>query len=257
MGILATTVIGLLVGILGTGAGGVLGLWFNLRGRNSLSFLLAASGGVMISISLVELVPEAIEVGNKGWAAVGLLLGTLALFVLDMLLPHTHNALVRAGKGQERGAYHGQKMTKLRSMGLLIGLGIAMHNIPEGLAIGAAYAHEEALGIGVAFLIAAQNIPEGMAMAVPLRAGKVRTLDIILSTMAAGLPMGLGALVGAVFGAISPPFLSISLGFAAGAMMYVVSDELIPEAHLCGSEQYPTIGLVTGIFIGVVAIFIM
>lgn len=254
---MATTVIGFLAGILGTGAGGVLALWFDLRGQKSLSFLLAASGGVMISISLVELVPEAIEVGSKGWAAVGLLLGTLSLFVLDMLLPHTHNALVRAGKGRERGAYHGQRMTKLVSMGLLIGLGIAIHNVPEGLAIGAAYAHEKSLGAGVAFLIAAQNVPEGMAMAVPLKAGKVRMLDVILYTMAAGLPMGLGALAGAAFGAISPPFLSISLGFAAGAMMYVVSDELIPEAHLCGSEQYPTIGLVTGIFIGIIVIFIM
>lgn len=228
----------------------------------------------MISISLVDLVPEAIEVGSKGWASVGLLLGTLSLLALDMILPHTHSDLVRAGKGrngrqqetchgykashgQGWETYHGQRMAKLRSMGLLIGLGIAMHNVPEGLAIGAAYAHEQAFGIGIALLIAAQNIPEGMAVVVPLRAGKVRPLNAIIWTAAAGLPMGLGTLAGASFGAVSPHVLSISLGFAAGAMMYVAGDELIPEAHLSGSEQYPTIGLVTGIVVGVMASFII
>lgn len=225
----------------------------------------------MISISLVDLVPEAIEVGSKGWASLGLLLGTVSLLALDMILPHMHSDPVRIGKGQEwevchgqkarhgRGweIYHGQRIAKLRSMGLLIGLGIAMHNVPEGLAIGAAYAHEQAFGVGIAFLIVAQNVPEGMAIAVPLRAGKMGPLNVIICTMVAGLPMGLGALAGVAFGAVSPHFLSICLGFAAGAMMYVAGDELIPEAHLSGSEQYPTIGLVTGIVVGVIASFIV
>lgn len=254
MSIIRPTVIGLLTGVLGTGAGGVLALLLNFGGGASLSFLLAASGGVMISISLVELIPEAIEVGSKGLAAIGLLLGVVILFILDMVLPHTHSSLFGCDK---RGAYHGERAAKMRSAGVLIGLGIAMHNLPEGLAIGAAYAHQESLGFGVSLMIALHNIPEGMAMAVPLRAGKVNPGSIVWSTVLAGVPVGIGALIGAGLGQVSPVILSVSMGFAAGAMMYVVSDELIPEAHLCGHGEYPTIGLVVGIFLGILAIFIL
>ncbi len=253
MSVIRTAIIGLLTGVLGTGAGGVLALLLDFSGAR-LSFLLAASGGVMISISLVELVPEAIEVGSKGLAAVGLLLGVVVLFILDMVLPHTHSSLFGCNK---RGVYHGERVAKMRSAGLLIGLGIAMHNLPEGLAIGAAYAHEESLGFGVSLMIALHNIPEGMAMAVPLRAGNVSPGGVVWSTILAGVPVGIGSLVGAVLGQVSPVVLSISMGFAAGAMMYVVSDELIPEAHLCGHGQYPTIGLVVGVFVGILAIFIL
>ncbi len=208
----------------------------------------------MISISLVELIPEAIEVGSKAMAAAGLLMGVLALFILDMVLPHTHGSLFRCEK---RGVYHGERTAKMRSMGLLIGLGIAMHNLPEGLAIGAAYAHQESLGFGVSLMIAAHNIPEGMAMAVPLKAGKMKPGAVVLSTILAGIPVGVGALAGVLLGQVSPVVLSVSMGFAAGAMMYVVSDELIPEAHLCGHGEYPTVGLVVGIFLGILAIFLL
>lgn len=254
MDIPRAALIGLLAGVLGTGTGGLLSLFFGLESQARLSFLLAASGGVMISISLVELIPEAIEVGSKGWAAAGFLLGTVVLFLLDSILPHAHSARVPAHRGR---LYHRERITKFRSVGLLIGLGIAMHNIPEGLAIGATYTHQESLGLGVALIIAVQNIPEGMAMALPLKAGKVRSKNIVLLTIAAGVPMGAGAFAGAVLGTISPIFLSISLGFAAGAMMYVVSDELIPEAHFSSSEHHPTVGLVIGVLVGVVVTFLL
>lgn len=252
--IIRITLIGILAGILGTGVGGLLVLFVNFGSGPGLSFLLAASGGIMISISLMELIPEAVEVGSKGWAALGLLLGVIILFVLDMVLPHTHSSLVLRGKS---GVYHGERTAKLRSAGILIGLGIALHNLPEGLAIGAAYAHQEALGLGVALLIALHNIPEGMAMAVPLRAGEMSAANVILSTGLAGLPVGLGALVGAWFGQVSPAVLSVCLGFAAGAMMYVVSDELIPEAHFCARGEYPTIGLVAGVVLGILLILVL
>jgi ZIP family zinc transporter len=252
--IIRPTIIGLLTGVVGTGVGGLISLLFDFSGGKKLSFLLAASGGVMISISLVELIPEAIEVGSKAMAAVGLLLGVLALFILDMVLPHTHSSLFGCGK---RGVYHGERTAKLRSVGVLIGLGIAMHNLPEGLAIGAAYAHQESLGFGVSLMIAAHNIPEGMAMAVPLKAGNLKPSSVVWSTVLAGIPVGIGALAGALLGQVSPMVLSVCMGFAAGAMMYVVSDELIPEAHLCGYGEYPTMGLVVGIFIGILAIFIL
>jgi ZIP family zinc transporter len=252
--IIHATFVGALSGVLGTGAGGLLILLVNFGAGAGLSFLLAASGGIMISISLMELIPEAVEVGSKGWAALGLLLGVIILFVLDMVLPHAHSSLVVRAKS---GVYHGERAARLRSAGLLIGLGIALHNLPEGLAIGAAYAHQQSLGLGVALIIALHNIPEGMAMAVPLRAGGMGRGSVVLSTMLAGLPLGVGAFLGAWVGQVSPTVLSVCLGFAAGAMMYVVSDELIPEAHFCARGEYPTIGLVAGILLGVLLTLVL
>lgn len=248
--------IGLLAGVAGTGLGGVLSLYVLNRNPRQLSFLLAMSGGAMISISLLELVPEAIHIGGKSMAAAGLLVGTLIMFALDTLLPHTHQSLQNE-PGRRRRRYHGERTARLRSMGILIGIGIAMHNFPEGLAIGAASAHEEKLGLGIALLISLHNIPEGMAMGVPLKAGDTASIRIVLLTALAGVPMGIGALIGSLIGGASNQALSISLGLAAGAMMYVVADELIPEAHQCTSEQYPTVGLVSGIFLGALAVFVL
>ena len=132
MDIIHATFVGALSGVLGTGAGGLLILLVNFGAGAGLSFLLAASGGIMISISLMELIPEAVEVGSKGWAALGLLLGVIILFVLDMVLPHAHSSFVVRAKS---GVYHGERAARLRSAGLLIGLGIALHNLPEGATV--------------------------------------------------------------------------------------------------------------------------
>lgn len=251
---LRPAIIGLLAGVVGTGLGGVLAILVDLRQRDKLSFLLASSGGAMISISLVELVPEAIEVGSKALASAGLLLGCGLLFLIDALLPHVHRPMTPQ---IDRRRYHGNRRSKLLSMGMLIGFGIGMHNLPEGLAIGAACVRQQSLGIGIALLIALHNIPEGMAMAIPLKAGAISPIAVVFYTFLAGLPMGAGAWVGATLGVVSHQVLSISFGLAAGAMMYVAGDELIPEAHQCGSEYYPTLGLVLGMFVGVIATFLL
>ena len=194
MDIIRPTIIGLLTGVVGTGVGGLISLLFDFSGGKKLSFLLAASGGVMISISLVELIPEAIEVGSKAMAAVGLLLGVLALFILDMVLPHTHSSLFGCGK---RGVYHGERTAKLRSVGVLIGLGIAMHNLPEGLAIGAAYAHQESLGLSISHDCCSQHSRGNGYGSVPLKAGNLKPKPVVWSTVLAGIPVGIGALAGA------------------------------------------------------------
>ena len=248
--IIHATFVGALSGVLGTGAGGLLILLVNFGAGAGLSFLLAASGGIMISISLMELIPEAVEVGSKGWAALGLLLGVIILFVLDMVLPHAHSSLVVRAKS---GVYHGKSRLNLPAC---IGLE-SRCTICRRISHRCSYAHQQSLGLGVALIIALHNIPEGMAMAVPLRAGGMGRGSVVLSTMLAGLPLGVGAFLGAWVGQVSPTVLSVCLGFAAGAMMYVVSDELIPEAHFCARGEYPTIGLVAGILLGVLLTLVL
>lgn len=237
-------IVGFIAGMAGTGLGGALPYVFPLCGEKVTAFLLASAAGVMTSISLLELIPEAVEAAGQSWAAVGLVLGTMSLYALDKALPHVHRA---GGTSDARGMVR---------IGVLICLGISLHNFPEGLAIGAGYAHEASFGLGVAILIALQNIPEGIAMAVPLKAGNVSPRNAILAAVGSGLPMGLGAALGILVGSVSPVGLAISLASAAGAMMYIVSDELIPEAHRLGVHPYPTTGLVVGIIAGVVACFL-
>jgi ZIP family zinc transporter len=206
-----------------------------------MSFLLSSSAGVMTSVSLIELMPESIEAGGKLVAAMGFLMGTVGLYILDRFLPHVH----RTNHNEETGA--------MRRAGILIGLGIMLHNLPEGLAIGAAYAHEQSFGLSIAILIMLQNIPEGIAMSAPLIAGCVPRTSVVMAAVVAGVPMGIGALLGSVFGNLSPTGLSLALGSAAGAMMYVTGHELIPGAHRFAEPPYPTNGLLVGICIGIVA----
>jgi len=262
---LQTTWIGLLAGVVGTSLGAVLANFINFRDRNILGFLLAGSAGVMSSIALMELVPEAISIGGKPAAAIGLVSGTIFLLLLDILLPHRHWETTdtpldereesRRNEGG-RGRRHRHRVRRLREVGVLIGIGIALHNIPEGLAIGSSYVHEASLGFGVALLIALHNIPEGMAVAIPLRADRVSPLKVLAATVGAGAPTGFGALVGALIGGISQWVLSFALGFAAGAMLYVVGDELLPEAHGYEVGHYPTFGLVAGIIVGALVAFV-
>jgi len=233
------TLLGLIAGVAGTGAGGLLALTVHRPKPKLLSLVLGFSAGIMLAIVFGELVPEAFANGGVFWGVMGLLSGVAVLLLLDLLMPHYYmsdcdraNRFVRAG--------------------LLLGLGIAMHNFPEGLAIGASYMHEKNLGLVVALIIALHNLPEGMAMAAPMCLGRVRASHVIGATALAGLPMGIGALVGGAAGQVSPHIVALALGFAAGAMLYVTSDELMPNAQeLAGGGHSATFGVVLGGIVGI------
>mgnify|MGYP000844878213 FL=1 len=230
------SVIGSLAGVLGTGLGGLLIALFGKPHRTVLGFLLAFSGGIMLTVVCRDLLPEALALGNPFSTLAGLCGGIAAMFALNHVVPHIHP------NSQESRAF-------LR-IGLLIGVGIAMHNFPEGLAIGAGYAASDSLGLGLAIALALHNIPEGMAMAGPLIAGKVAPLWTALWTAAAGLPMGLGAFAGALFGEVSTAWLSAALGAARGAMLYLVFHELLPQSHTLNRPATTYYGAVTGIIVG-------
>lgn len=243
---LSIGIIGLVVGVIGTGFGGVL---IGLTGKpseKSLSFYLGFAGGIMLAIVFAELIPEAIEEGSLMLAMIGLILGVILLLGLDNLFPHVHHGGTQEGDG---------KLTKL---GILLALGIAIHNFPEGIAIGAGYASQASLGLGLSIVLALHNIPEGIAMAVPLVAGGTGVSRMILATLLAGVPVGLGALIGAWIGNISPVFLSLSLGFAAGAMLYISFDELLPEAHIHSAGSHVGIyGGVIGVILGYILVSVI
>ncbi len=139
-------------------------------------------------------------------------------------------------------------------MGILLGLGIALHNIPEGLAIGAGYASSDQLGLELALIMGIHNLPEGVAIAAALDAGGCRKSKTMLITALAGLPMAAGAFIGAMLGIVSPLVLSVSLGFAAGAMLFVTCDELIPNAQNLARGHSATLGFLLGVVTGILII---
>ncbi len=236
------TITGLFAGVLGTGVGGIIAVLMRRPGKSLLSFILGFAGGIMISIVCFDLIPEAFAVGGLVYGIMGLILGTFLIAGLDLIIPHFHFFSY-----DSKGAN-----AHFIRMGILIGLGIALHNIPEGLAIGAGYASKAKLGFGIASIMALQNLPEGIAMAAPLMMGITNKWTVVLYCVLVGVPMGIGTFVGAYIGAISPIYLSLSLGFAGGAMLFITCDQLIPEAHELKKGHTATFGIVIGVIVGII-----
>jgi ZIP family zinc transporter len=197
--------------------------------------LLGFAAGVMTAIATLGLINEALTQGNAVITLAGVAVGTAALFALDRFLPHEHELLPFActdPTGYRRG--------------LMLLAAMTLHNVPEGLAMGTSYAAHPRLGLLLALAIALHNIPEGIAVAGPFRACGMPRRQYLAWTIGSGLAEPVAALFGALFVTLFKEFLPFSLAFAGGAMLYVVSDELIPESHSHGYEHEATLGFVLG-----------
>ena len=143
--------------------------------------------------------------------------------------------------------------------GIVMAAAIALHNIPEGMTIGASFAISDDLVLGtgmtMAVLIGLHNIPEGMAVSVPLIGGGMGKVKAVLLTAACGAPTLIGAWLGLWLGDIGPIGLTLSLGFASGAMLYVVFGEIIPEAFLIYRSKLPAFAIIAGMLLGMALIF--
>lgn len=232
--------LGMFAGVIGTGAGGLLSIIVKKPTPRFTGTILAFAAGVMLSIIFLELIEEAIEFSGYTAAVVGLALGMAIFYVLDHFLPHHHPV---SAEETPFGGY--------LKKGTLLALGIALHNFPEGLAIGTGYVGSPELGISLAILIGLHNIPEGMAVAAPLKQGGYSFPRVLLITAMAGVPMGIGALIGAAIGSISDMVLGLSLGFAGGAMLYIVCDELIPDAYESAGAHLSIFGIFAGTILGI------
>ncbi len=236
---LAIGALGTLAGVIGTGAGGLVAIFMKKPSSRLTGTILAFAAGIMLSIVFLELIQESIEFSNYGIAVIGLTLGMGVFYLLDHLLPHHHPV---SPENSHLGGY--------LKKGTLLALGIGLHNFPEGLAIGSGFIGSTELGTTLAILIGLHNIPEGMAVAAPLRAGGYSYLKVIWITALAGVPMGIGAFIGAAISTISTLILGLSLGFAAGAMLYIVCDELIPDAYETAGAHFSILGIFCGTVLG-------
>ena len=203
---------------------------------------LGFCAGVMLcAATLGLLVPAAEMAGGSQWwiAAAGVALGALLLNMLDQLMPHLHQL---TGLEGEQHA-HNHNLNKI----LLFVFAIAIHKLPEGIATGVGFAAEDiSHAWGVAIGIALQNIPEGMVVILPLLLAGVKKGRTLAISLAIALLEVVGVWLGYALGAISATFLPLMLALAGGAMLYVVSDEMIPESHAHGFEKQATWALLAG-----------
>lgn len=245
MDILWAAVIGFLVGISGTVFGGLVIYRFG-EGRTRQSGLMGFSGGIMVAVVLLDLWPEALHYG--GWlpATVGTGLGVIIIRYFETVM--------RLFSWYERRNF--SKSTKL---GLLMGMGIGAHNFPEGVALGTMFIANPLIhywgGLGV--LMALHNIPEGMVMASALKLGKVRFSKIVAALFLVEIPMAVGAMFGAFIGRISGWSASLALGFAGGAMIFLVLKELLPMAQKMAGLLWTGLGFIIGFGLGVVLVRII
>lgn len=209
-----------------------------------LSGMLGFAGGIMLAIASLELLPEALELGSLGSTLAGFAAGAGLMALLDVSMPHIH---MGAGKCEEDFAPgNGSRMDPdLLKLGWFIALGIGLHNLPEGLAIGAGYFSSPALGMAIVIGLAFHNVPEGMVTACPLLLGGMSPWRILGLTALVGMMTPLGTLLGALVFRMSPELVASALAFAAGAMVYIVSDELIPQSHRYHSHT-ANLGLLLG-----------
>ncbi len=221
--------------------GALLGFAFRRISHRFSDIVLALAAGVMLAAAVIGLVLPSVEIGNSiPITMLGIFLGAVCLNLLDKMVPHLHRI---AGTDQEEHPADVQRLNKV----LLFVMAIAIHNLPEGIAAGVGFGggnNGEALIIAAG--IALQNIPEGMVIIAPmLAAGMSRRRTFVIATLT-GVVEVAGTLLGYFAVSVSSAVLPFALAFAGGTMLYVISDEMIPETHAHGSEQGATYALLAG-----------
>ena len=278
MGIFETLILTTAIaGVGGTGLGGLIGALLQKDSNRIVSLLLSFAGGVMLSVVCFDLVMEAIETNTGIWSVIGsIVFGVTVTFGLNYLIdrktspeiphidenhPKTHDDLDELIHSDHLEHHAGQNdRFSLFVAGIVMACAIALHNVPEGMTIGASYASNNGVlgsaALILAVIIGLHNIPEGMAVSVPLISGGMKKAKAVLITAASGIPTILGALLGYALGEIGPLGLTISLGFASGAMLYVVFGEILPQSILMYHSKLPAFSAIVGILAGLLIIFL-
>lgn len=203
MNILKTTLLGLFFGTFGTTIGGVIGCAFNKVSNKFLSFILSLASGLMMAIVCFDLIPEALQIANVLNTIIGIFIGINTMFISEIIVEKKLNQNKKI------------KVNSLLKTGIIVSIGLAIHNFPEGLAIGSGFNASIKLGLGLAIAICMHDIPEGISMAIPMKTGGMKIKQVIIYVILSGITTGIGAFAGCILGNISKKIIAIALSFAA------------------------------------------
>lgn len=260
----------MIAGVLGTGAGGLLGVLFCRDSARLTGLMVSFAAGIMLSVVCFNMIEEAILPENASRPMSILLVNAgiaAGFFMVWGLNEWIENLRCLSGSvsggciGQESGrGGSGTVVTgnfRLLTAGIVMILAIAIHNLPEGMVIGASCAADSmgTAGLILAIVIGIHNIPEGMAVAVALAGGGMNRFRTVFLTAASGFPTVIGAVIGWKLGTMGPVMLCLMLSFAAGAMLYVVMGELIPEAFDMWNSRLIAVSILLGMLTGLIIIF--
>lgn len=267
-----------LAGVIGTGIGGLIGALFKKDSSKTASLLLSFAAGVMTAIVCFDLIIGAVKTGTHVYiVSLGVIVGCLIVYLLNLVIdkstnhevvhidlshPKTADDLDEIIHSNHLSVHIDKNDTKasLFIAGVIMASAIALHNLPEGMTIGASFANTkgvlEGAALVLAILIGMHNVPEGMAIAVPLINGGMRKGYAILTTALTGLPTVIGGVIGYLVGDLGALGLALSLSFASGAMLYVVFAEILPQSILMYRSKLPAFFVILGIIIGLIVIYI-
>lgn len=266
-------------GVVGTGLGGIIGAVLKRDSNKIVSLLLSFAAGIMLAVVCFDLMSEPIKMMEEGKLSkytplivvAAVVLGYGVVYILNYFIDKKTNHEVKHIDENHPATAddldelihsnhyetHKKDKSNLFVAGLVMMFAIALHNLPEGMVIGASYAVNDVMttlftgsGFIMAVVIGLHNVPEGMAISVPLISGGMSKTKAVALTALSGLPTVLGALLGFAIGGISDIMLILSLGFASGAMLYVVFGELLPESILMWRSKLPAFILFIGVIVG-------
>ncbi len=231
-----------------TVVGSLIGFVFKKISHKFSDIVLSFAAGVMLAAAVIGLVLPSLEYGGKYKLVItiaGIFAGALCLNVIDKIVPHLHKLI-----GPDIEKHNDTSLSKV----LLFVTAIAIHNLPEGIAAGVGFGSgDTAQALMIAGGIALQNIPEGMVIIGPMLASGVKPGKTFVIAMITGLIEVVGTLIGYFAVSIASAILPFALAFAGGTMLYVISDEMIPETHAHGSERGATYALLVGFCIMLVS----
>ncbi len=272
-------------GMGGTGLGGLISCLFRKDSSRTVSLLLSFAAGVMTAVVCFDLLANAVRPENAVtqtslfWVVGGVMAGYAVIYALnawidrdtnhevphiDQQHPKTADSLEELIHADHYQAHErsGKSHGSLFLAGLVMAAAIALHNVPEGMVIGASFAKSASAqmlsrsGVVMAVVIGLHNVPEGMAVAVPLISGGMSKFRAVIITAVTGAPTVLGAALGLLLGTMGPLALALSLSFASGAMLYVVFGELLPESILMWRSKLPALAAIIGMMTGLVIIYV-
>lgn len=224
---------------LGITTGVLLLVLLKIKSKRLQGMMMGLAAGLMTSIICFDILPEAFEQGGVLMALVGVVFGLGMGLSLDNIVGVFSNTMYR-------------KKSNSVKTGIVLTIAIALHNIPEGIALGTLLAISPQTGIKVALIVALHSIPEGIAIAIPLKKGGVKgkTLGAICVTLSS--LMSMGAMVGFAASSLSSIVVTLAMGFAAGVILYIVCEELMPESKEIWNGRLTTVAVVFGLIIGII-----
>lgn len=222
-----------ILGAISSLIGGTLGSICSINSKKTVSFLYEITAGVMTGIVCFEMLPESLGMANIIYSVIGICVGVLLIYILDLFIQKLNNT-----------------KNNSKIIALVVMLSMAIHNAIEGLAIGSSFVFSISLGASVLLGMFLHDIPEGMVVGITSKIEGKHTKRIIFETSIVGACVGIGTFIGGYIGKINEKYIAISLSIAAGAMLYLVACELIPESKKNSKEKKIYLAYIIGIIMG-------